>query len=58
MDIISSFLNVKVAIKLNDKIKGKLAYSITTNSLNNNLILIEYLDKYPLFSSKYLNYLD
>jgi hypothetical protein len=58
MDIISSFLNVKVALKTNEKIKGKMAYSITTNSLNNNLILIEYLDKYSLFSSKYLNYLD
>jgi len=58
MNIVSSLLNVKVATINNPARKGKMAYTITTNTLNNNLILIDYLEKYPLFSSKYLNYLD
>lgn len=33
-------------------------YRVRTNSLNSNLILKEYLSNYPLFSSKYLDYLD
>lgn len=33
-------------------------YRVRTNSLNSNLILKEYLRNYPLFSSKYLDYLD
>nr|YP_004376359.1 intronic ORF at intron 2 of nad5 [Moniliophthora roreri]ADO51567.1 intronic ORF at intron 2 of nad5 [Moniliophthora roreri] len=33
-------------------------YRIRTTSLNGNLVLIDYLQKYPLFSSKYLDYKD
>lgn len=41
--------------------KLKLAkphFRIRTTSLNGNLKLVEYLNNYPLFSSKYLNYKD
>ena len=58
MKNISQFLNVKIAIRGNKKYLNYKEYSITTNSVNNNLILINYLDKYPLFSSKHLNYID
>ena len=33
-------------------------YRIRTCNINGNLILISYLNKFPLFSSKYLDYLD
>ena len=33
-------------------------YRVRTTSLKGNLILVKYLDKYSLFSSKYLNYKD
>lgn len=33
-------------------------YRIRTTSLNGNLVLIDYLQKYPIFSSKYLDYKD
>jgi LAGLIDADG endonuclease len=33
-------------------------YRVRTTSLKGNYALIKYLDKYPLYSSKYLNYLD
>jgi hypothetical protein len=55
MKILSNFLNVKLAKRTNKKF---LDYNITTNSVPNNLILINYLEKYPLFSSKYLNFKD
>lgn len=31
---------------------------IRTTSLKGNIILVDYLNNFPLFSSKYLNYLD
>lgn len=58
MQNLSEFLNVKVATKRHKKYKDYMEYNITTNSVPNNLILINYLDKYPLFSSKHLNYKD
>lgn len=36
----------------------KPEYRVRTTSLKGNLILINYMENYPLFSSKYLNYLD
>jgi hypothetical protein len=33
-------------------------YRIRTLNLNSNLLLIEYLTKYPLFGSKFLDYQD
>lgn len=37
---------------------GKNQKSLRLNSLNTNLLLVSYLTKWPLFSSKYLNYQD
>ena len=58
MQNLSQFLNVKMKIRENKKYRDYKEYSITTNSIPNNLIIINYLEKYPLFSSKYLNYID
>ena len=33
-------------------------YRVRTTSLKGNLILVDYLEKFPLYSSKYLNYKD
>ena len=38
--------------------KPKPEYRVRTTSLKGNLLLVEYLENYPLFSSKYLNYKD
>lgn len=56
LSLIADFLlsTVKV-IRMN---KPKPEYRVRTTNLNSNFILIEYLEKYPLFSSKYLNYKD
>lgn len=52
---ISSYLlsNLKET-KINTK---NPQYRIRTNSLNGNLVLKEYLTQYPLFSSKFLDFL-
>lgn len=58
-----SFLNI-IAIYLNTVVKSiritkpKPEYRVRTTSLKGNLILISYLDKFPLYSSKRLNYND
>ena len=56
MQDLASFLNVKVANRTIEKKYSQ--YSVTTNSVVNNQIIIDYLDKFPLFSSKFLNYQD
>lgn len=56
LSLIADFLSTTVKEIRMDKPKPE--YRVRTTSLNGNLILIEYLDKYPLFSSKYLNYND
>lgn len=38
--------------------KPKLEYRLRTLNLKSNLILIDYLNQYPLYSSKYLDYQD
>lgn len=55
-NILSKFLLCKVRdIKLD---KPKSEYRIRISNLNGNLILLSYLNKYPLLSSKYLDYKD
>ena len=39
-------------------IRPKPEFRIRTVNLKGNLVLIDYLEKYPLFSTKYLNYKD
>lgn len=56
LNIIADFLNTTVkSIRVT---KPKPEYRVRTVNLKGNLILINYLNKYPLFSSKYLNYRD
>jgi hypothetical protein len=58
-----AFLNL-IAILFNAVIKKiritrpKPEYRIRTTNLKSNLLLVNYLERYPLFSSKYLNYKD
>lgn len=52
---IADFL--KVSLKLR-KINNHPQFNITTSNNISNSILIEYLSTYPLFTSKYLNYID
>lgn len=55
MNSIADFLSVTVTLQS----KGnKNLYRIRVNNLESNLKLLDYLDKYPLFSSKYLNSCD
>jgi hypothetical protein len=61
MEQISNFFKVNLKIVNKERPlagKGLDQYLIRFSNLNTNLILIDYLEKYPLFSSKYLNYLD
>ena len=56
MNEIALFFNLKVKL-LNRPGKGK-SLRIRTNSIATNNLVKSYFDKYPLFSSKYLNYID
>jgi len=56
LNIIANYLNTVVkSIRIT---KPKPEYRVRTTNLKGNLILISYLDKFPLFSSKRLNYND
>lgn len=59
MEKISFFLKCNVK-QLNKTKAEKIlhTYRVVTSNEKSNLILIEYLNKYPIFSSKYLNYKD
>lgn len=54
--IIANFLEVKIKPHKQDNKTPK--YLIKTNKIKNNGILAQYLDKFPLFSSNHLDYLD
>jgi hypothetical protein len=55
MQKISQFL--KVSLKWR-KINNHPQFTVTTSNYDSNKYLINYLNKYPLFTSKYLNYMD
>ena len=59
MSILSEYLNVNVFSR-NRIIKDRHFYSyiVMAHNKNSKLKLIEYFNKYPLISSKYLDYLD
>lgn len=56
LEVIAKFLLTTVKATRNNKPKSE--YSIRTVNLNGNLNLKYYLEKYPLFSSTFLNYKD
>jgi hypothetical protein len=55
---IAEFLNVNVISHSVKKAPFSLEFEIRTTSIKSNDILINYLNTFPLFSSKYLNYKD
>jgi len=58
MEILAQYLKVKLGKTGRKKYPLYLEYRVRTSSLSSNLILIDYIKQYPLFSSKYLNYMD
>lgn len=58
MTDLSNFLNVKVGLKKDIRYDNYFDYVVSSGSLVNNLILNNYLEKYPLFSGKFLNLSD
>lgn len=56
LSLIADLLSTTVKEVRGDKPNPE--YRVRTTSLNGNLILVDYLESYPLFSSKYLNYRD
>jgi hypothetical protein len=54
---ISEFLNCNLLIR-RQKSTGNEYYNLTASSKISLDIIIKYLEVYPLFSSKYLDYLD
>ena len=56
LSLIADFLSSTVKeTRMN---RPKPEYRVRTTNVDSNFILVQYLDKYPLFSSKYLNYKD
>jgi len=53
---LSKFLNVKLSENTRKEWPGYLEYAVRTGSKKSNEILVFYLERYSLFSSKYLNY--
>jgi hypothetical protein len=49
---------LKTSVKEIRITKPNPEYRVRTVNLSGNLILVDYLEKFPLFSSKYLNYVD
>ena len=59
MERIGNALNINVKLVERDRIVRKSSeYSIRTTNIKSNTILVNYLNNYPLFSSKYLDYID
>jgi len=51
-------LNIKSVVKFIRNNSNNPQYRIRTTSLKANLAVVDYLTKYPLFGSKYLDYKD
>lgn len=59
MEIIGNALNIKVKLVERDRsVRKSSEYTIRTSNIKSNMILVNYLNNYPLFSSKYLDYKD
>jgi len=57
LKIIANYLNVKLNIR-KQKLTGNYYYRIVGSSIISRSIINNYLEKYPLLSSKYLDYID
>lgn len=55
---LSELLKVNILESTRKKYPGYMEYIVRTSRAESNKILINYLDQYSLFSSKYLNYQD
>lgn len=55
---LSEFLDVKVYEYTRDKYPGYLEYIVKSTNVKKNTQIISYLERYSLFSSKFLNYQD
>jgi len=55
---ISKYININLGTYTQKKLPNYLEYRVKTSKLDNNLIIVSYINKYKLFSSKYLNYID
>ncbi len=58
MICLAQFFNTPLKEISKSYCKGKNQYVIKFTNLSSNLILCSYLNNYPLFSSKFLNYQD
>ena len=58
MSIIAEYLDVKVSTYQRKKAPNSIELTVKTQSIKSNEILINYLTKFPLWSSKFLNYSD
>lgn len=58
MNKLAEFWNVNVTSYQIKKPPYSLELTVRTQSVKNNEILISYLSKFPLWSSKFLNYID
>ena len=56
MEMIASFLEIKVNLIREERKHPQ--YRVRTSSVYTNNILRKYIDKYPLYGSKYLDYMD
>jgi hypothetical protein len=56
MEMIASFLEIKVNLIREERKQPQ--YRVRTSSVSTNKILRNYIDKYPLYGSKYLDYKD
>jgi hypothetical protein len=55
---LANYLQVSLSLISKSNGTSKKQYRVTTHNLASNKILISYLNKYPLFSSKFLNFKD
>lgn len=58
MNSIVHFLNCNLRTINKDYSNGKPQYQVKITNYNNNMTLVNYLFKYSLFSSKFLNFID
>jgi hypothetical protein len=58
MNKIADYLEAKISINQRKKTPNSIELTVKTQSIISNEILINYLEKYPLWSSKFLNYSD